>query len=128
MAYPMQRSGGVRGIAEGDVRGGAADAFGWRGLADVIADCCAAHPLLRVRLDGVWIDPSCAFATAEWRATAAHLLPGRRGGPPPSGLVSEVVGLDQITFGPDGLITSIVSLRDRFAEEGAAARAGRSDG
>jgi hypothetical protein len=64
----------------------------------------------------VSIEPDGALATAEWRATAAHLLPGRGGGAP-SGAVSEVVGVDQISFGEDGRITSILSLRDRLPGE-----------
>lgn len=62
------------------------------------------------------MDPSGGSATAEWHATAAHLLPGR-GGRMPTGLVSEVCGCDEITFSPDGRIRSILSFRDRFAEE-----------
>jgi hypothetical protein len=85
--------------------------------------------------DDITVDATRRCAVAEWHATAAHLLPGRAGGAP-TGLVSEICGLDEIKFGADGRISSILSFRDRFAEEeeeaaaaaGAAAAAARRDG
>lgn len=65
------------------------------------------------------MDSSGDSCLVDWHATAAHLLPGRSGAAP-TGLVSEVCGVDQVTFGDDGRITSILSFRDRFAEESAA--------
>ncbi|GBF98207.1 hypothetical protein Rsub_10707 [Raphidocelis subcapitata] len=106
--------------AHGD---GGHDCFGLRGLAAALERCTSAHPLLRVVLDSVAFDPSGATATVEWHATAAHLLPGSAG-VPPSGLVSISYGIDQLTFQPgSGLITSILSIRDRFAAEAAEAAA-----
>lgn len=64
------------------------------------------------RQHDVAVDASGSSAIAEWRATAAHL-----GGRRPTGLVSEVEGVDRITFGSDGLITSITSFRERWAGE-----------
>lgn len=106
-----------RGVTYCDILGGGCDRFGCQGLAEMIEDCCSSHPLLHIEVEGVHVDSTGLCAIAEWRATAAHLLPGRRGAAP-TGLVSRVVGLDQITFGPDGLIRSILSFRDRFAGEG----------
>jgi hypothetical protein len=71
----------------------------------------------------VTFDDSGATAVAEWHATAAHLLPGTGGGAP-SGLVSEICGLDEVHFDPEGRISSILSFRERFAEEGGAAAGG----
>ena len=109
-----------RGVTYADARGAGCDAFGRAGVAEVIRGICSAHPVWRVELDGVAVDASGARAVAEWRATAAHLLPGAAGAAP-TGLVSLIVGCDQITFGDDGLISSILSFRDRFAEEEEAA-------
>lgn len=69
--------------------------------------------------DSIAVDASGRTAVAEWHAIAAHLLPGRSQ-LPPTGLVSEIWGLDQITFDDEGKISSILSFRDAFAEERAA--------
>jgi hypothetical protein len=66
--------------------------------------------------DGIDVEADCSCASVDWHATAAHLLPGR-GGAAPTGLVSEIWGSDHVNFGPDGRISSIVSFRERFAEE-----------
>ncbi|GBF91250.1 hypothetical protein Rsub_03570 [Raphidocelis subcapitata] len=99
-----------------DARGGGCDAFGCRGLAAMIEGVCSSHPLLRIELDDVTFDDSGATAVAEWHATAAHLLPGTAGGAA-SGLVSEICGLDEVHFDLEGRISSILSFRERFAEE-----------
>lgn len=170
-----------------DAKGAGCDVFGCRGLAAMIEEVSASHPLLRVEVvsrglglldccfavlaascessqrcaaagagacqrrcwclnshflsgfaslrkstkvlssrqqlppprapqDDIAVDASGCSAVAEWHATAAHLGHTVAGGRA-TGLVSEINGCDQITFGPDGLITSILSFRDRFAEE-----------
>jgi hypothetical protein len=68
-------------------------------------------PLTHPPQDSIQVDESCAFATVEWRATAAHLLPGCAGGAP-TGLVSDVLGCDHITFGADARIAAVLSLSD----------------
>lgn len=109
-----------RAVTYCDARGAGCDVFGCLGLAQMIEDVCATHPLLHVEVDDITVDASRRCAVAEWHATAAHLLPGR-GGAKPTGLVSEICGLDEIKFGTDGRISSILSFRDRFAEEEEAA-------
>ncbi|KIZ00712.1 hypothetical protein MNEG_7248 [Monoraphidium neglectum] len=109
-------------VTYSDARGGGSDVFGRAGLAEMIGDCCASHPLLHIEVDDISLDATGSSATCEWHATAADLLPSRSGAPP-TGLVSEVCGCDQLTFGPDGRIRAILSFRDRFAEEEAVAEA-----
>lgn len=100
-----------------DANGTGCDVFGCRGLAEFIEEVCSSHPLLHIEVDEIAVDDSCCSALVEWHATAAHLLPGRAGAAP-TGLVSDICGLDQLTFSPeDGRISSILSFRDRFAEE-----------
>lgn len=99
-----------------DVHGGGCDVFGCHGLTQMIEESCSSHPLLSIHVDNIVVDPSGDVAVAEWHALAAHLLPGRSGSAP-TGLVSEICGLDEISFDEDGLISSIYSYRDRFSEE-----------
>jgi hypothetical protein len=79
--------------------------------------------------DETVVDDSKNTVVAHWHATAAHLLPTARSGPA-TGAVSEISGMDKFHFSDTGRITSIMSFRERFADEEPQQQQGRprSDG
>jgi hypothetical protein len=66
--------------------------------------------------DETVVDEAKSTVVAHWHATAAHLLPTARSGPA-TGAVSEISGMDKFHFSDTGRITSIMSFRERFADE-----------
>jgi hypothetical protein len=65
----------------------------------------------------VIVDTERDTVVVHYTVTAAHLLPQQPGLELATGHVSVVSGMDKLHFSKSGLISSIVSFRQRFTEE-----------
>lgn len=117
------------GVVYSDVLAHDSDTFGRPGLRQAVQEFQAGHPLAHFTVDETVVDDSKNTVVAHWHATAAHLLPTARSGPA-TGAVSEISGMDKFHFSDAGRITSIMSFRERFADEEPQQQQGRprSDG